>query len=385
MDFRLTEEQQMFYEQALRFFRKEIAPYAEAYDDKHEFCWPAWRKLGEQGYLGLHLPEEFGGSGADVLTTCLAHQAAGRAGVDGGLTLAWGAHTFLCMDTLYKWGSEAQRRKYVPRLASGEWVGAMGLTEPGAGSDAAGVQTTAVRQGDKYILNGAKMFITNGPIADVLVVYATVDKSLKHMGLTAFIVEKDFPGFAVGKQLNKLCVRSSTTSELIFEECEVPAENRLGDEGAGFLMAMGTVEWDRSALLAPMVGAAESVIELCCRYAKDRQQFGKPIATFPAIKHMLADMKIFAEAARMHVYRIACKKDQGADLSHLEASASKLFVGDWGMMTADRAVQIHGGYGLMHEYPVERFFRDSRLGPIGGGTSEIQRTIIARMLMQQLP
>jgi len=385
MEFSLTDEQRMFYDQALKFMKQEIAPYSEEFDDKHEFCWPGWKKLGEQGFIGLHLPEEVGGSGADVLTTCLAHEAAGRAGVDGGLTLAWGAHTFLCMDTLYRWGTEEQRKKYVPRLATGEWVGAMGLTEPGAGSDAAGLQATAVKKGDTYILNGTKMFITNGPIADVLVVYATVDKNLKHNGITAFIIEKDFPGYAVGKQLNKMCVRSSTTSELIFEDCEVPAENRLGEEGAGFFMAMGTVEWDRSALLAPMVGAAEFILEECTRYAKDRRQFGRPIASFPAVKHMLADMKIFSEAARMHVYRVACKKDQGAELNHLEASVSKVWVGDWGMQAADRAVQLHGGYGLMHEYPVERFFRDTRLGPIGGGTSEIQKTIMARLLMQQLP
>ncbi len=385
MEFHLSDEQRIFYDQALKFFKNEVAPYAEEYDDKHEFCWPAWKKLGEQGFIGLHLPEEYGGSGADVLTTCLAHEAAGRAGVDGGLTLAWGAHTFLCADTLHKWGTEEQRQKYVPKLATGELVGAMGLTEPGAGSDAAGLQTTAVRKGDKYILNGTKMFITNGPIADVLVIYATLDKNLKHMGITGFIVEKDFPGYAVGKELNKMCVRTSTTSELIFDNCEVPVENRLGEEGTGFMMAMGTVEWDRSALLAPMVGGAEHIMEICARYAKDRHQFGRPIASFPAIKHMLADMKVFAEAARMLVYRIACKKDQGADLNHLEASITKLFVGDWGMKNADSAVQIHGGYGLMHEYPVERFFRDTRLGPIGGGTSEIQKTIITRMLMQELP
>ena len=385
MEFHLSDEQRIFYDQALKFFKNEVAPYAEEYDDKHEFCWPAWKKLGAQGFIGLHLPEEYGGSGADVLTTCLAHEAAGRAGVDGGFTLAWGAHTFLCADTLHKWGTEEQRQKYVPRLATGELVGAMGLTEPGAGSDAAGLQTTAVRKGDKYILNGTKMFITNGPIADVLVIYATIDRNLKHMGITGFIVEKDFPGYSVGKELNKMCVRTSTTSELIFDNCEVPVENRLGEEGTGFMMAMGTVEWDRSALLAPMVGGAEYIMEVCARYAKDRHQFGRPIASFPAIKHMLADMKVFAEAARMLVYRIACKKDQGADLNHLEASITKLFVGDWGMKNADSAVQIHGGYGLMHEYPVERFFRDSRLGPIGGGTSEIQKTIITRMLMQELP
>ncbi len=385
MDFHLTDEQKMFYEQSLKFFKNEIAPYAEEYDDKHEFCWPAWKKLGEQGYLGLHLPEEYGGSGADVFTTSLAHQAAGRAGADGGLCLAWGAHTFLCADTLHKWGTEEQRKKYVPRLATGEWVGAMGLTEPNAGSDAAAVETTAIKKGDKYILNGTKMFITNGPIADILVIYATADKNLKHKRISAFIVEKDFPGFSVGKVLNKMCVRGSTTSELVFEDCEVPAENLLGQEGNGFLMALGTVEWDRSALLAPMVGAAEYIMEECTRYAKDRHQFGRPIASFPAIKHMLADMKVFAEAARMQVYRIACKKDQGADLNHLEASITKLFISDYGMKVADTAVQIHGGYGLMHEYPVERFFRNTRIGPIGGGTSEIQKTIIARMLMQSLP
>ncbi len=385
MEFHLSDEQKMFYEQALKFFRKEVAPHAEESDDKHQFCWDAWRKTGEQGFIGLHLPEEYGGAGADVLTTCMAHEAAGRAGVDGGFTLAWGAHTFLTMDTLHKWGNEEQRKKYVPKLATGEWMGAMGLTEPNAGSDAAGLETTAVRKGDKYILNGTKMFITNGPIADVLVVYATVDKSLKHQGVTGFIVEKDYPGYSVGKELNKMCVRSSTTGELVFDDCEVPVENRLGDEGAGFMMALGTVEWDRSALLAPMVGATEFVIEQCVKYAKDRRQFGRPIASFPAIKHMLADMKIFVEAARMLIYRIAWKKDQGADLNHLEASITKLFVSDWGMKVADDAVQIHGGYGLMHEYPVERFFRDSKLGMIGGGTSEIQKTIIARMLMQQLP
>ncbi len=384
MEFSLNEEQKLFYDQVHKFLKNEIAPYAEEADLKAEFSMPAWRKLGEYGLIGLHLPEEYGGSGADVLTTCLAHEAAGHAGCDGGFTLAWGAHTFLCTDTLFKHGNEEQRKKYVPKLASGEWIGCMGLTEPNAGSDAAGVQMTAVKKGDKYILNGSKIFITNAPVADVFVVYATIDKNLKHAGMTAFVLDRDTPGFTVGKHLEKMPVRSSATSELFFEDCEVPEENLLGVEGGGFMMAMGTVEWDRSALLSPMVGAARKYVEECARYALDREQFGRPIADFQAVQHMLADMKLYAETARMMVYRIAWHKDHGDGLNHLQASLAKLYIGDYGMKMASDAVQIHGGYGLMHEYPVESAFRDAKLGQIGGGTSEIQKTIISRMLMQEI-
>lgn len=380
MDFSLSPEQIAFRDEVVRFCRKEIAPHAEESDRTGEFCWEAWKKMGEFGLLGLPYPSEYGGSDADVLTAVLAGEAMGRGGADGGLLLSWGAHTYLCGDTILKNGTEEQRKKYVPRIASGEWVGAMGLTEPEAGSDAASVRTTAQRKGDAYVLNGTKMFITNGPIAQVIAVYATIDKALKHMGVTAFIVEKDNQGFSVGKKLNKMGVRASTTSELIFEDCEVPADNLLGKEGEGFLAALGTLEWDRSALLAPTIGGAEYILEQCSRYAKDRKQFGRPIASFQAIQHKLADIKVFIEAARMLIYRVAVYKDQGRPLNHLEAAVAKLVTGDMGMLVASEAVQIHGGYGYIHEYPVERFFRDTKLAAIGGGTSEIQKTIISRMM-----
>ncbi len=380
MEFSLTPEQVAFRDEVVKFCRKEIAPYAEEADRTGRFCWEAWKKMGEFGLLGLPYPSEYGGSDADVLTAVLAGEAMGRGGADGGTLLAWGAHTYLCGDTILKNGTEEQKKKYLPRIASGEWVGAMGLTEPDAGSDAASVRTTARRRGDRYLLNGTKMFITNGPIADVLVVYATINRELRHAGITAFIVEKGFKGFSVGRELNKMGVRASTTGELIFEDCEVPVEQRMGEEGEGFMAALGTLEWDRSALLAPTIGGAEYALEQCARYAKERKQFGRPIADFQGIQHKLAEIKTFIEAARLLIYRVAWYKDQGRPLNHLEAAIAKLMVGDWGMAVASEAVQIHGGYGYIHEYPVERFFRDTKLGAIGGGTSEIQKTIIARIM-----
>jgi butyryl-CoA dehydrogenase len=380
MDFSFTEEQLMFKEQVIRFAKKEIVPRVEEHDLKGEFDFQSFRRLGEFGILGLHFPEDLGGSNANVVTTVLAGEALGEAGVDGGLTLAYGAHTFLCADTIFAHGTDAQRKKYIPKLASGEWIGCMGLTEPGAGSDVAAMTTRADKQGRYYILNGNKMFITNGPVADVAVVYAKTGKDSGHAGISAFIVEKGTPGFSAGKNLIKMGVRTSHTSELILEDCKIPEENLIGEEGAGFLMAMQTVEWDRSALLAPFVGAMTYVLNKCARYAKERRQFGRPIAEFQAIKHKLADIKIFIEAARPLCYRIAWCKDQGRPLNHLEAAIAKLFIGDWGLKPANDAVVLHGGYGYCHEYEVERSFRDSRLAPIGGGTSEIQKKIISKLI-----
>jgi len=370
----------MFKEQVIRFAAKEIVPRCAEHDLCGEFDFQSFRKLGEFGILGLHFPEALGGSDADVVTTVLAGEALGEAGLDGGLTLAYGAHTFLCADTIFTHGSEAQRKKYIPKLASGEWIGCMGLTEPGAGSDVASITTRAERKGERYVLNGNKMFITNGPVADAAVIYAKTGKDLKHAGVSAFIVEKGTPGFSSGKNLIKMGVRSSHTSELIFEDCEIPAENLIGMEGAGFLMAMQTVEWDRSALLAPFIGGMTYVLEKCLKYAAERYQFGRPIGRFQAMKHKLADIKIFIEAARSLCYRIAWCKDQGRPLNHLEAAVAKLFVGDWSLGPANDAVVLHGGYGYCHEYEVERYFRDSRLAPIGGGTSEIQKKIISKLL-----
>jgi butyryl-CoA dehydrogenase len=380
MEFSFTPEQLMFKEQVIRFAAKEIVPRVAEHDLQSEFDFNSFRGLGEFGILGIHLPENLGGGGGDVVTTVLAGEALGEAGVDGGLTLAYGAHTFLCADTILCHGSDAQKEKYIPKLASGEWIGCMGLTEPGAGSDVASLNTRAKKAGGKYILNGSKMFITNGSIADVAVIYAKTGMDQKHAGISAFIVEKGTPGFSASRDLVKMGVRTSHTSELVFEDCEIPAENLLGQEGAGFLMAMQTVEWDRSAILAPFIGGMTYVLRKCARYAKERHQFGRPIAEFQATKHKLADIKIFIEAARSLCYRIAWCKDQGRPLNHLEAAVAKLFVGDWSLKPANDAMLLHGGYGYCYEYEVERFFRDSRLAPIGGGTSDIQKKIISKLM-----
>jgi len=381
MDFSFTEEQLLFKEQVLKFARKEIVPRCQEHDLKGEFDFQSFRKLGEFGLLGLHFPEEYGGSGADVVTATLAGEALGEAGVDGGLTLSYGAHTYLCADTLFRHGTEAHKKRYLPKLISGEWIGCMGLTEPGAGSDVTSLSTKAVKDGDSYILNGSKMFITNGPIADVAVVYARTSQGKeRHEGISAFIVEKGDPGFTPGNKLNKMGVRTSYTSALFFEDCRIPADRLLGKEGEGFWMSMETVEWDRSTLIAPFLGGMAFVLEKACRYSLERRQFGRLIAEFQAIKHKIADIRIFYEAARSLVYRIAWCKDQGRPVNHLEAAVAKLFIGDWSLIPANHAVMIHGGYGYCHEYDVERTFRDSRLAPIGGGTSEIQKMIISRLM-----
>lgn len=380
MDFALTEEQLMFRDQVLKLATREIVPRVQEHELKGEFDRQSWKRLGEFGILGLHFPEELGGGGADVVTSVVAAEALGEAGVDGGLTLSYGAHTYLCADTIFAHGTDDQRRRYIPKLASGEWIGCMGLTEPGAGSDVASLRTRAEKKGSTWVLNGTKMFITNGGIADVAVIYAKTDPAAGHAGISAFIVEKGTPGFSVSRNLRKMGMRTSPTSELVFDECVIPEENLLGREGNGFLMAMQTVEWDRSTLLAPFLGAMEFLIQKCSRYAQERVQFGKPIAYFQAVKHRLADMKIFLEAARPLVYRIAWCKDQGKPLNHLEAAVAKLFVGDWSLAPTNDAMLVLGGYGYCHEYDVERVFRDSRVAPIGGGTSDVQKVLISRLM-----
>jgi butyryl-CoA dehydrogenase len=380
MDFELTKEQVMFKKEVIKFAQKEIVPRVQEHELKGEFDFESFRKLGDFGILGLHFPEELGGQGADVVTTVIAGEALGEAGVDGGLTLAYGAHTFLCADTIFRNGTEAQIKKYLPKLITGEMIGCMGLTEPDAGSDVASLQAIAEKKEDGYILNGNKMFITNGPIADVAVVYAKTDPDLQHAGISAFIVEKGTEGFSAGPHLIKMGVRTSLTSELILKDCKIPKENLLGKEGEGFNMAMQTVEWDRSALLAPFVGVSSYLLKKCSQYAKGRKQFGKTISQFQATKHKLANIRIFGEAARTLIYRIAWCKDQGRPLNHLEAAIAKLFVGDWSLEPTNDAMLLHGGYGYCHEYDVERIFRDGRLAPIGGGTSDIQKMIISKLI-----
>ena len=381
MDFSLSQEQRMFRETVFRYGRDEIAPLCEEADLKGEFSFEIWRKLASLGILGLPLPEELGGSAASILNCCLAGEALGHAGVDGGSLLAWGAHTYLCAHNIYAFGTEEQKQKYVPKLASGEWIGCMGLTEPGSGSDAASISTTAVKKGDRYVLNGSKTFITNAPVADVFVVFANVDKARKHEGITAFIIKKGTPGLTTGKPFHKMGCKCSSTSEVFLADCEVPEENVLGGEGKGWIIALSGVEWDRCTLLSPMLGAALNNLDSCARYANERQQFKRPIRNFQAIQHRIADMKVFVEAVRLAVYRVASAKDNGQMLNPLQAAVSKVYAGDRGFEMASEAVQIFGGYGFMHEYPVERNFRDSKLAAIGGGTSDIMRMIVSRIMM----
>lgn len=381
MDFSLTDEQRMFRETVYRFARAELYPLCEEADLLGEFSPELWNKMGQMGLLGLPIPEEYGGQGADIVTCCLAGEAVGHAGVDGGHTLAWGAHTYLCAANILQHGTEEQKKRYLPRLATGEWIGAMALTEPGCGSDAAAITTQAVRRGDRYLLSGTKTFITNAPLAKVFIVFATLDKSLKHKGMTAFIVDGDSRGLSTGKPMHKMGCRCSTTSEVFFEDCEVPAENRLGGEGNGWLIALGGVEWDRSTLLAPYLGGAMFSLDCCARYANERRAFNRPIRDFQSIQNRVADMKIFTEVAKLAVYRVAAAKDNGIHLNPLLAAVNKMYLGDRGFEMSSAAVDLFGGYGYIHEYPVERGLRDAKLGQLGGGTSDIMRMIVSRIMM----
>ena len=381
MDFTITDEQQAFMDSVYKFAKNELHELTREAEAEGEFCWEAWKKMAEYGMMALPFPEEYGGHDAGIMTTVLAMEALAYGGCDAGTCLAWGAHTILCGVPIWLVGTEEQKKKFLPKIASGEWIGGFGLTEPNAGSDAAGTQTTAVKKGDKYILNGTKMFITNGPIGNQFVCVAVTNKEMGHFGISAFIVEKDFPGFKVGKELNKMGNRSSTTSELIFEDCEVPAENLLGQEGFGFItVGKSTLEWERSCLLAAGVGGMARTLDITVQYAKERHQFKRPIAKFQAVQHMLADMKMRLEAARLALYRVGWLKEQ--DISAMiEAAMAKLFISESGLKSADEAIQIHGGYGYMKEYEVESAYRDGKLGTIGAGTSEVQRMIISKSLI----
>ncbi len=383
MEFNLSKEDLEFKENVYKFGLRELAPLSQKleYDDREEFIVENWKKMGEFGLLGLPYPEQYGGAGASVLTSTLTGEALGYAGVDAGLLLSWGAHMILCGVPIWQLGTEQQKKKYLPKLASGEWIGGLGLTEPNAGSDAGGIQTVAVKKGDRYILNGSKMFITNGPVGNVFIVAAVTDKFKKTFGISAFIVEKGMKGFSVGKKLSKLGVRTSPTSELIFEDCEVPEENMLGEPDLGFVNVIKlTLEWERSCLVAPSIGGLELGLKKAVEYARERKQFGKPIIKFQAIRHKIADLKMNLEAVRQIVYKVAWMKDKDIP-AMMDASMAKLFVSEIMERTASEILQIFGGYGFIKEYLVERAYRDSRLASIGGGTSEIQRGIIARSIL----
>jgi len=383
MDFSIPQEYLDFKEAVYRFSKDKLAPRSQDLDARGEFSWENWREMAAMGLLGLPFPERYGGSEATPLATCLAMEAMGAAGVDAGTPLAWGAHTILCGVPIWLLGTEYQRQRYLPKLASGEWVGAFGLTEPASGSDAAALRTSAEPRSGRWVLNGSKMFITNAPIANVFIVFASTNRAAGNKGISAFIVDRDSPGLSVGKDLAKMGNRTSVTAELSFDECEVPEENLLGDLDCGFIsVGKETLEWERSCLIAPIIGGMEYMLECCATYAKQRRQFGRPISEFQAIQHKLSDMKVAIEGARLLVYRVAWLKQQQRS-AMMEAAIAKLWATEAAIRVSYDAVQIFGGYGYIHDYPAERFYRDARLGTIGAGTSEVQRIIIANELLKR--
>lgn len=377
MDFGLTEDQQIFQRMVRDFAANELQPVAAQVDEEEKLPAENVRKMAELGLMGVSIAEEYGGSGGDSMHLVIATEEIARACASTSTVFL--ASVSLACYPIYLFGTEEQKRRFVVPLARGQKLACFGLTEPGAGSDAAAVQTTATLRGDHYVLDGTKIFITNGAEADIAVVFATVNKSLRHRGIIALIVEKGTPGFSVGKKERKLGVRGSSTAELVFEGCKVPVANRLGEEGAGFKVAMGAIDASRINVAAQAVGIARAGLEASLAYAKDRQQFGRAISEFQAVQWMLADMATQVDAARLLAYRAAYLKNQG--LPYLkEAAMAKLFAAETAMHVTTKAVQIHGGYGYIKDYPVERYFRDAKITEIYEGTSEMQRMTIARQL-----
>ena len=378
MHFELTDEQRMTREMVRDFAENEIKPLAQERDRTGEFPWELIRKMGPLGLLGLPIPEEYGGAGADTVCYAIAIEEIAR--VCGSTAITVAAHTSLGTYPIYRFGNEAQKRKYLPRLASGQGLAAFGLTEPEAGSDAGATKTRAVRRGDEWVLNGQKIFITNGSIADVVVVAALTDPDKGPRGISNFIVEKGTPGFRPRRDEEKMGLKASVTSQLFFEECRVPQENFLGQPGEGYKQFLITLDGGRISIGAMALGLAQGAYERALAYSKERVQFGQPIARFQAIQWMLADMATEIEAARLMVYRAAWLKDQGVRFTK-EAAMAKLFASEVAERACFKALQIHGGYGYMREYDVERMYRDQRLCTIGEGTSEIQRLVIARQIL----
>ncbi|WP_425429432.1 acyl-CoA dehydrogenase [Domibacillus mangrovi] len=361
------------------FAKKEVAPTVDERDEEERFDMEIFRQMAELGLTGIPWPEEYGGIGSDYISYCITVEELSRVCASTGVTLS--AHTSLAGWPVFKFGTEEQKQKYLKAMAQGEKIGAYGLTEPGSGSDAGGMKTTARLDGDDYILNGSKIFITNGGIADTYIVFALTDPPSKKHGITAFIIEKDFPGFSVGKKEKKLGIRSSPTTEILFEDCRVPKENILGNEGEGFKIAMMTLDGGRNGIAAQAVGIAQAALDTAIWYAKERKQFGKSIATNQGISFKLADMATAIEASRLLTYQAAWLESNG--LPYGKASAmSKLLAGDTAMKVTTEAVQILGGYGYTKDYPVERYMRDAKITQIYEGTQEIQRLVIAGYLMK---
>jgi len=378
MDFEPTEEQRMFRRMVREFAEREIAPRASEIDEMDEFPWDIFHRMGELGVYGLPFPEEY--SGSDAGYTCLVIALEEIARVSGSMAITLDAQISLCSEPIYLFGNEEQKQKYLVPLARGEKVGCFGLTEPQAGSDAGATRTRAVRDGDEWVINGQKIFITNGSIADVIVITASTDPEKGTRGISAFIVEKDTPGYQPGRDEDKMGLRGSVTSELFFENCRVPAENLLGKENEGFKQFLVTLDAGRVAIAAMAVGLAQGAFERAVAYAQEREQFGQPIAKFQAVQWMIAEMSTEIEAARLMVHRAAWLREQGKRFTK-EAAMAKLFASEVSERVCCKAIQIHGGYGYVREYEVERMYRDQRLCAIGEGTNEIQRLVIARQIL----
>jgi len=379
LDFHLNDEQLQLKKMVREFAEREIAPHVMRWDEACEFPLATIKELGKLGLMGAIFPQEYGGSGMGYVEYVTAIEELSR--VDGSVGIIVAAHTSLCSNHIFLAGNEAQKKKYVPKLATAEFIGAWGLTEPSAGSDAGSARMSAARAKGGWVLNGTKTFITNGHYADVLVVLAVTDRAAHTHGLSAFIIEKDFKGFRAGKKENKLGLRASDTAELIFEDCFVPGENLVGGEGNGFIDAMRVLDGGRISIAALSLGMAEGAYGVALKYSKERKQFGKAISEFQAIQWKLADMATEIEAAKLLTLRAAAMKDAGMKTT-LESSMAKLYASEVAVRCANESVQIHGGYGFIKDYPAEKFYRDVKLCTIGEGTSEIQRLVIARQLLK---
>ncbi|AJH73584.1 hypothetical protein DJ86_4308 [Bacillus cereus ATCC 4342] len=377
MHFKLSEEHEMIRKMVRDFAKNEVAPTAAERDEEERFDRALFDQMAELGLTGIPWPEEYGGIGSDYLAYVIAIEELSRVCASTGVTLS--AHTSLAGWPIFKFGTEEQKQAFLRPMAEGKKIGAYGLTEPGSGSDAGGMKTIAKRDGDHYVLNGSKIFITNGGIADIYVVFALTDPESKQRGTSAFIVESDTPGFSVGKKESKLGIRSSPTTEIMFEDCRIPVENLLGEEGQGFKIAMQTLDGGRNGIAAQAVGIAQGALDASVEYARERHQFGKPIAAQQGIGFKLADMATDVEAARLLTYQAAWLESEGLPYGK-ESAMSKVFAGDAAMKVTTEAVQVFGGYGYTKDYPVERYMRDAKITQIYEGTQEIQRLVISRML-----
>jgi butyryl-CoA dehydrogenase len=374
MNFSLSKEQELVRQMVREFAINEVKPIAAEIDETEQFPMENVKKMAKLGFLGLPFKKEVGGAGGDTLSYIIAVEELSKVCGTTGVILS--AHVSLCASVIDAFGTPAQKEKYLPRLASGERIGAFGLTEPNAGTDAAGQQTTAVLEGDHYVLNGSKIFITNGGVAETFIIFAMTDRSKGVKGISAFIVEKSFPGFSIGKVENKLGIRASSTTELVMENCIVPKENLLGQEGKGFGIAMKTLDGGRIGIAAQALGIAEGAFEEAVNYMKERKQFGKPISAFQGMQWLMAELEVKIEAAKLLTYKAAWLKDQGLPYA-VEAARAKLYASETAMEVTTKVVQVFGGYGYTKEYPVERMMRDAKITEIYEGTSQVQKMVIA--------